>query len=59
VPALRIIASIATAKRLTSDCPAENTGSLQKAARALKRGGVGYYPKSDFVHVDIGRVRFW
>lgn len=39
--------------------PGRNTGSLQKAAIALKRGGVGYYPKSDFVHVDIGRVRFW
>ena len=22
-------------------------------------GGVGYYPESDFVHVDIGRVRHW
>jgi uncharacterized protein YcbK (DUF882 family) len=32
---------------------------LQKAAIALKAGGVGYYPKSDFVHVDVGRVRYW
>ncbi len=32
---------------------------LRKAALALKRGGVGYYPKSDFIHVDTGRVRFW
>jgi uncharacterized protein YcbK (DUF882 family) len=22
-------------------------------------GGVGYYPSSDFVHVDVGRVRRW
>ena len=32
---------------------------LRKAALSLKAGGVGYYPKSDFVHVDIGRVRCW
>jgi uncharacterized protein YcbK (DUF882 family) len=28
-------------------------------AMTLKGGGVGYYPKSDFVHVDVGRVRYW
>lgn len=33
--------------------------ALHKAAVALKVGGVGYYPASDFVHVDIGRVRYW
>jgi uncharacterized protein YcbK (DUF882 family) len=32
---------------------------LYRAARALKAGGVGYYPKSGFVHVDTGRVRHW
>lgn len=32
---------------------------LRKAAYQLKGGGVGYYPKSNFVHVDVGRVRFW
>ena len=32
---------------------------LRKAAMSLKSGGVGYYPSSDFVHVDIGRVRYW
>lgn len=32
---------------------------IRKAALALKGGGVGYYPKSDFVHVDVGRVRSW
>jgi uncharacterized protein YcbK (DUF882 family) len=32
---------------------------LRKAALALRRGGVGYYPSSDFVHVDTGRVRAW
>ncbi len=32
---------------------------LRKAAASLGRGGVGYYPVSDFVHVDTGRVRQW
>ena len=32
---------------------------LQKAALALQAGGVGYYPKSNFIHVDTGRVRRW
>jgi uncharacterized protein YcbK (DUF882 family) len=35
------------------------TDRLRDLARALKRGGVGYYPKSDFVHVDTARVRYW
>jgi uncharacterized protein YcbK (DUF882 family) len=33
--------------------------ALRRAAVGLKAGGVGYYPRSDFVHVDIGRVRYW
>lgn len=32
---------------------------LRQAALAVRRGGVGYYPASDFVHVDTGRVRTW
>jgi uncharacterized protein YcbK (DUF882 family) len=32
---------------------------LQNVARTIRGGGVGYYPDSDFVHVDIGRVRRW
>lgn len=32
---------------------------VRDAAKSLKAGGVGYYPKSDFVHVDTGRVRYW
>jgi uncharacterized protein YcbK (DUF882 family) len=32
---------------------------LRDAARALRLGGVGYYPGSNFVHVDTGRVRAW
>lgn len=33
--------------------------SLQEAALQLGLGGVGFYPKSDFVHIDSGRRRFW
>ena len=33
--------------------------NLHGAARALKCGGVGYYRKSNFIHVDTGRVRYW
>jgi uncharacterized protein YcbK (DUF882 family) len=32
---------------------------LRDAALELRRGGVGYYRTSDFVHVDTGRVRRW
>lgn len=32
---------------------------LHNTARSLKLGGVGYYPGSNFVHVDTGRVRYW
>jgi len=32
---------------------------LRDAALGLAAGGVGYYPASDFVHVDVGRVRRW
>ena len=32
---------------------------LRDAALALKAGGVGYYARSDFIHVDTGRVRRW
>jgi uncharacterized protein YcbK (DUF882 family) len=35
------------------------TSVLRDAALELQRGGVGYYRKSDFVHVDTGRVRRW
>jgi uncharacterized protein YcbK (DUF882 family) len=32
---------------------------LRDAALELRRGGVGYYRRSDFIHVDTGRVRTW
>ena len=39
--------------------PGIPTAHLRDAALALHRGGVGYYATSDFVHVDVGRVRHW
>ena len=32
---------------------------LRDVALAMRRGGVGFYESSDFVHIDTGRVRSW
>ena len=39
--------------------PGIDLQDLRDAAMALGIGGVGYYPDSNFVHVDLGRVRKW
>ncbi len=39
--------------------PGVPLAELRDTALELKRGGVGYYPGSDFLHVDTGRVRAW
>ena len=39
--------------------PGIDTLTLRNAAVVLHRGGVGYYPRSGFVHVDTGRLRTW
>jgi uncharacterized protein YcbK (DUF882 family) len=39
--------------------PGLTTAQLRDVALGLQRGGVGYYPQDQFVHVDIGRVRRW
>ncbi|HLI20201.1 MAG TPA: DUF882 domain-containing protein [Stellaceae bacterium] len=33
--------------------------AVRRAALSLKSGGVGYYPRSNFVHIDVGPVRRW
>lgn len=39
--------------------PGTDLKHLRQAALNLKAGGVGYYPRSNFIHVDTGRPRFW
>ena len=39
--------------------PGVKLAHLREAAASLKLGGVGFYPSSNFVHVDTGRVRYW
>lgn len=39
--------------------PDGRVSDLYKAARSLGAGGVGYYPRSNFVHIDSGPVRYW
>ncbi len=39
--------------------PGYDLHQLRRVALSLKAGGVGYYPKSNFVHLDTGRVRHW
>lgn len=36
-----------------------DTRYIREAAMSLQQGGVGYYPSSDFVHVDTGSIRYW
>lgn len=33
--------------------------NIRKAALKMRAGGVGYYPRSNFVHIDTGPVRHW
>lgn len=39
--------------------PGYELSDLRRVAVSLRSGGVGYYPGSDFVHVDTGRIRYW
>lgn len=39
--------------------PGTSLETLHNAAVELKQGGVGLYPENDFIHVDLGRVRYW
>lgn len=46
-------------KAIDINLPGTQLAMLHKAAVAAKTGGVGYYPASNFVHIDTGRVRYW
>jgi uncharacterized protein YcbK (DUF882 family) len=47
------------AKAIDIRVPGVSTRALRNAALALHSGGVGFYPVSQFVHVDVGPVRTW
>jgi len=47
------------AKAIDIRVPGVGTRTLRDAAMSLHGGGVGYYPVSQFVHVDVGPVRQW
>ena len=47
------------AKAIDIRVPGVSTRILRNAALALHAGGVGFYPVSQFVHVDVGPVRTW
>jgi uncharacterized protein YcbK (DUF882 family) len=39
--------------------PGVSLARLHQIAKSLRAGGVGYYPSSNFIHVDTGPVRYW
>ena len=47
------------AKAIDIRVPGVRTRRLRDVALSLDAGGVGYYPRSQFVHVDVGPVRKW
>jgi len=47
------------AKAIDIRIPGVQTRTLRDIALSLRGGGVGYYPVSQFVHVDVGPVRQW
>ena len=46
-------------KALDFRLPGVDTQFLRDTALDMKRGGVGYYKKLDFIQIDTGRVRCW
>lgn len=46
-------------KAINIRIPGVSLAELHNAALSLKAGGVGYYPRDQFVHIDTGRVRSW
>ena len=39
--------------------PGVKIAEFRQTALSLARGGVGYYPASNFIHVDVGPIRRW
>ncbi len=47
------------AQAIDINLPGTQLKDLKKLARFLRRGGVGYYPKTGFMHIDTGPIRYW
>ena len=46
-------------KAVDISMPGYSLRDIRKAAMNLRAGGVGYYPRSKFLHLDVGEVRYW
>jgi uncharacterized protein YcbK (DUF882 family) len=46
-------------KAVDISIPGYSLRGIRKAAMKLRAGGVGYYPQSKFLHLDVGEVRYW
>lgn len=46
-------------KAVDISLPGHSLRTFRRIAINLKSGGVGYYPRSRFVHLDVGKVRYW
>ncbi len=47
------------AQAIDINLPGTELKNLKKLATFLRRGGVGYYPRSGFMHIDTGPIRYW
>ncbi len=47
------------ARAIDINLPGSQLSDLRALARFLRRGGVGYYPRSGFMHIDTGPIRYW
>ncbi len=47
------------ARAIDINLPGTELKDLRKLAMFLRRGGVGYYPRSGFMHIDTGPIRYW
>ena len=46
-------------KAIDLNLPGRDLRQVRMAALSLESGGVGYYPRSNFVHLDTGSIRNW
>lgn len=46
-------------KALDMRLPGYSLKGVRRTAMKLRRGGVGFYPRSKFIHVDVGNIRYW